>query len=209
MERLIISPHLDDEVLGCASMLEGWSVRVIYCGIDETTIKDLWVRERPNIAVRRKEQQDVQRFLNFQSEILNHPVNQYELSPLVSSIEEVITRAKPSEVLIPHPSYNQDHKTVYDASLIALRPHDLNHFVKRVLVYEQPHVYLWGHSGNDFKPNYFKQLDVEKKITAYNLYQSQVRDFRGESQIRALAAIRGAQANIRYAEGFQVLRWVE
>lgn len=208
MDRLVISPHLDDEVLGCASVL-GSDTFVLYCGRDEESIQDAWVRSRPTEEERLAELDKVEHHFGFDYYILSHPVNNYELRPLVSSFEACINKHKPRQVFIPHPSYNQDHKTVYEAALIALRPHDINWFVPQVLVYEQPHVYLWGHSGHDFKPNYFIPLDVEDKIEAYNLYKTQVRDFRGPDQIRAIARMRGAQANVPSAEGFQILRWVD
>ena len=66
----------------------------------------------------------------------------------------LINEIKPDEVYIPHPSYNQDHRVAYESTLTALRPHDLNHFVKRIFVYEQPHMLFWD--DEDFQPNYFE-----------------------------------------------------
>jgi hypothetical protein len=39
--------------------------------------------------------------------------------------------------------------------------------------------------------------------------KSQVRAFRSADMIRNLAAIRGIQSNVEFAEGFEVLRWIE
>ena len=140
--KLVISPHLDDEVLGCGGIL-GPGDHVIYCGIDESTIKKEWVRPRPDTVTRRAEMEEVSAYLGFDHVLLNQPVNHFTSGPLVDGFELTINTLKPDEVYIPHPSYNQDHKVVYAAAMIALRPHDINHFVKRVLVYEQPHLF-WG-----------------------------------------------------------------
>jgi hypothetical protein len=89
-----------------------------------------------------------------------------------------------------------------------LRPHDLNFFVKKVFVYEQIQD-LWNHNYHTFNPTYFRLLNIEEKINSYHLMKSQVRSFRNAEMIKNLAAIRGIQANVDFAEGFEVLRWIE
>ena len=123
-----------------------------------------------------------------------------------------VVKKTAEKVFIPYPSYNQDHKAVYEASLIALRPHDINFFVKKVLVYEQPHVFLWDHShsiSSSFKPNYFVPIDMERKKSAYLSLESQVRSFRSPEFVEELAKVRGRQANLQFAEAFEVIRWVD
>ena len=41
---LIIAPHIDDEVLGCFSILND-STTVLYCGMDESAINFEWVKQ--------------------------------------------------------------------------------------------------------------------------------------------------------------------
>ena len=150
---------------------------------------------------------DVLEFLGNQYHVLDNKVNQYKLQDLLSSFETFISEQKPEEIYIPHPSYNQDHRVTYEAVLTALRPHDKNFFVKKVLVYEQPHVFLWDYSDNingAIKPNYFVPIDIERKIKAYKLMPTQVRSFR-----RSMAQLRGQQSNNEYAEAFQIIRWVD
>ena len=54
MKKLIISPHIDDEILGCGGILDK-NTFVVYCGFDETHIKGDWVRERPDTNTRLSE----------------------------------------------------------------------------------------------------------------------------------------------------------
>ena len=38
---------------------------------------------------------------------------------------------------------------------------------------------------------------------------SQVRTFRSPEMLKATALLRGGQSNCKYAEGFQIIRWVD
>ena len=205
MKKLIISPHIDDEVLGCGGILDK-DTFVIYCGKDEKHITQEWIKERPTDDVRMAELKRVVSITNHKYTILDNKVNYYKLQDLLESIEKTINEIKPNEVYIPHPSYNQDHRTSYEASLTALRPHDLNNFVKKVFIYEQPHMLFWD--DKDFKPNYFVPIDIERKIKLYEIMETQVRKFRSIEHIKAMSKLRGGQSNCEYAEAFKIIRWV-
>jgi len=206
-KRLIVSPHIDDEVLGCFSAIDQ-NTFILYCGCDESAIKFDWVLKRPEQNQRIEELNKLQNRFNFEYQILENKVNNYKLQDLIPSFEKTINDVSPQEIYIPTPSYNQDHRVVYEAALTALRPHDLNFFVKRVFIYEQVQD-LWNHNYHHFTPSYFKKLDVEQKISAYQTLSSQVRVFRSPEMIKNLAAVRGIQSNMLHAEAFEVLRWIE
>ena len=205
-KKLIIAPHIDDDVLGCGGIMDN-NTQVVYCGVDEDHIPN-----RPSKLNRLKEAVDVSKYLGNSFVLLENKVNHYNLQKLLGSFEEIINRDKPEEIYIPHPSYNQDHRVSYEAILTALRPHDKNFFVKKVLVYEQPHVFLWDYThdiNNSFKPNYFTPISIKRKIEAYKLMETQVRSFRSPETLKSLAKLRGNQSNNKYAEAFQIIRWVE
>jgi LmbE family N-acetylglucosaminyl deacetylase len=206
-KRLIIAPHIDDELLGCFSSIDK-NCFILYCGCDESKINFDWVKQRPKLQERLNELNVVQTKLQFSYEILDNEVNTYTIQSLIPEFERIINQIQPDELYIPVPSYNQDHRVVYEAALTALRPHDLNFFVKKVFVYEQIQD-LWNHNYHTFNPTYFRLLNIEEKINSYHLMKSQVRSFRNAEMIKNLAAIRGIQANVDFAEGFEVLRWIE
>lgn len=207
MKSLIIAPHIDDEILGCFSAIND-NTFILYCGHDESHIKFDWVRTRPDSDIRLREFREFQQKYNFDYFILNNKVNEYKVTDLIPLFEKYINEVKPDTLYIPVPSYNQDHRAVYEAALTALRPHDINFFVKKVLVYEQIQD-LWNHNYHTFNPNYFRAVDIQEKINAYQILQSQVRSFRSSDMLKNLASIRGIQSNMNYAESFEVLRWVE
>jgi N-acetylglucosamine malate deacetylase 1 len=208
IKDLIIAPHADDEVLGCGGIL-GKNSFVYYCGIDEGNLP-VNPEHRQNLSVdeRQEEIKTVADFLGFKWECnLNAKVNYYEEVKFIAIFEELINRMKPERVFIPFPSYNQDHRAVYNAAQIALRPHDKNFFVKKVLVYEQPQSIIWEH--NPFKINYFVPIDIERKITANGLHKSQVRGMRSPELLRSIATLRGSQINKEAAEAFHIQRWTD
>ena len=200
---MVISPHIDDEVLGCGGSIEDRTF-VLECGVDEFHIVPR--QERIN------ELEAAQKLLGFEYRILDNVVNHYEVTNLIQGITDAINFIKPKEIYIPYPSYNQDHQEVYRAAMIALRPHDLNYFVPRVFVYEETQVVLWDNSHNInglFKPNYYREIDIERKLSAYRCLKSQVRSFRSAEFLQEIAQLRGRQSGKKYAEAFQCLRFVE
>jgi LmbE family N-acetylglucosaminyl deacetylase len=196
---LVFAPHADDEVLGCFSFLDT-DCHVVYFGIED--------REYASRQDRIGEVQLSVAKLRFRWEALAHRVNFFEATALVPEIERIVAAIRPATVLIPQPSYNQDHRAVNDAAVTALRPHDRNWFVPRVLVFEQPDSILWHH-GSEAEPNYYRPIDIEAKLHSYSLYASQVRGHRSPDLVRAIARLRGAQAGVEFAEGFTVKRMVE
>ena len=200
---MVISPHIDDEVLGCGGSIDDRTF-VLECGVDDFHIVPR--QERIN------ELEAAQKLLGFEYRILDNVVNHYEVTNLIQGITDAINFIKPKEIYIPYPSYNQDHQEVYRAAMIALRPHDLNYFVPRVFVYEETQVVLWDNSHNInglFKPNYYREIDIERKLAAYRCLKSQVRSFRSAEFLQEIAQLRGRQSGKKYAEAFQCLRFVE
>ena len=205
--KLVIAPHVDDEVLGCGGILDS-SFHILHLGLAENALHGNTNYSRTD---RLKEFSLVLQELGISPSnhtLLNHPVNNYKQQTLISDIEKIINNLKPLEIYIPHPSYNQDHREVYEACLVALRPHDINYFLKRVFVYEQPQVSLWNHNYKPFNPTYFVPVKIEKKIKLYNYLASQVRDFRSSECITAMAKLRGSQSRLEYAEAFEMLRFL-
>lgn len=195
---VIFSPHADDEVLGCFSFLSP-SCHVVYLGIEDraSVSRDERISEVKESAAKS----------GFEWEALKHPVNAYRVPDLIPDLERTIQECKPDTVLLPQPSYNQDHRAVYDAAITALRPHDQNWYVRNVLVFEQPDSLLWPHGG-ETEPNYFQAISLQEKLHSYSLYASQVRGHRSPELVSAIAQLRGAQAGLPFAEGFTVKRMV-
>jgi len=202
-EFLVISPHVDDEALGCGGILDE-RFHVHYCGVEEHRVVDRDTRLAEAAACAA--------FLGFSYSInLDNAVNAYRLEALVGQLEAVVNEHRPVTVFAPCASYNQDHRTVLDAALTALRPHDTNHQVANVLLFEQVHVGLWPHRedltrGRTQQPTCFFPIDIERKLEGYRRHASQQRAMRSEGAVRTLATWRGLQAGFEHAEGFVAVR---
>jgi LmbE family N-acetylglucosaminyl deacetylase len=200
MGNLVIAPHIDDEVLGCSGVLDE-NTYVFYCGVSPFHI----VSSSERLA----EANDVKEYFGHKFELYvhaNQSVNAYDGKHFINVFQDLINKVKPERVYIPYPSYNQDHQQVYHAAMVALRPHDTNHFAKKVLVYEMPDC-LWYNP--EYEVSYFIPIDIKTKIEGYKLHASQVRGHRSFEHLKALATLRGSMIGEAYAEAFIVRRWVE
>jgi LmbE family N-acetylglucosaminyl deacetylase len=198
---LVLSPHIDDESLGCGGILNNRRTRgtpafVYWFGVEEFHVVSRAERLREAAAVAER--------LGFGYEVGPWRPNRYDVRDLIDPLQELLNRLRPREVFIPNRAFNLDHTAVHEAALVALRPHDRNHFVPRVFVYDPDQYRTWAPSP--LEANYFEQIEVEAKVAAYLLHKSQVRAMRPPELIRHFACVHGVSAGVPHAEAFQLLR---
>ena len=224
---LVISPHPDDETFGCGGMIaravrEGArvSVQVISApqslvqyaaggAVDGSTRLEEFRRAMECLGV---SQYDVA----FTSNDVHMRLDQYPQRDLIGLIEREavysLDRVGPDILCIPAPSFNQDHRAVFDACVAACRPHlpNVKPFCPTVLVYEQPQSF-WG-----VKPmvtSVFVDISssLPTKLQALNCYRSQLQPDPHHASLDAverLARVRGAEICVTAAEAYRCLRWV-
>ena len=114
---LIISPHMDDEVLGCASFLQEEKIDkvIFYASTKHAIVESETLKE---------EHADLIDFLECKFRFMSFDaVNQLDTIPnqkLLNEFENLIMEVRPDTVLLANPSYNQDHRAIYEAMLTAL-----------------------------------------------------------------------------------------
>lgn len=216
IKRVVLAPHVDDEVIGAASSV-GSDTLVFYVGVDDFHgVSKLGRYQEASESAKIGRYffrfpyfipDEIPDYVSFHHG--DYKVNYYydKFKQLISEFETLFESEQPEEVLLPWPSYNQDHQTVYDAAMIALRPHDQNWFVKRVFAFEEPD--CWWQPREPFKPQLYRELNLAHKLNMYRAMPSQVRGHRAPEHIEALARFRGAASNFEFAEAYQILRWVE
>lgn len=151
------------------------------------------------------------------SRFLDYPavcITQTPLHEFNAAIARAVNAVQPDVVLLPYPDRHVDHRLVFEAVMVAVRPVGPSRFIKLVAAYETLSETHWNapHLEPNFTPNWCVDITqtIDKKIEAMSRYESQVHAFpapRSLEALRALALFRGSQAGFGYGEGFHILRF--
>ena len=200
---LVLGPHTDDGEMGCGGFISrlreeekkvwyatfSFAKKSIPCNFDESSTKEEVFKAA---KILRLEEDyiitfnfDTRNFLSFRQEILEEMIN-------------LKNRIMPDVVVLPSTSdTHQDHKVISDEGFRAFKKHTLLGF--EVL-----------QNNLTFSTNAFVNLEyrhLTRKIKAVECYTSQ--EWRGAiNTIEPLAQIRGRQIGVKYAECFEVIRWI-
>jgi len=123
-------------------------------------------------------------------------------------------KTRPTMIVLPAPSFNQDHEALYKAGITACRPHlaSMKSFQSFVLVADAPQL-AWSGPPH-FKPNFYVDISgrfLERKLKAYACHKSQIRpepSQAGLGALRLLAESRGREISVAAAEAFECYRFV-
>lgn len=217
---LVIAPHPDDEVLGCAGIIKRFSLRgdKIYVLIATRGKPEIYSKER--IKNVREEALKAHKILGVtETRFLNFPAPDLDLisiAEISEAISKVIAEFKIDTLFLPHHGdIHHDHKAVFNASLVASRPVG-NSGVKRIYSYETLSETEWAAPFCDeaFIPTHF--VDITEtfafKLEAMKCYKSQLREFpnpRSLKSVEALSIFRGSTVGFSHAEAFMTIRIIE
>lgn len=202
---LVLAPHTDDGEFGCGGTIARFvddGARVIYAAFSAAEQSVLPHLPRDILRVEVKDatgalgirpedclvfDYEVRRFPEFRQQILDKMV-------------ELNRTYEPDLVLLPSPNdTHQDHRTVVQEGFRAFKR-------TTMLGYELP----WNNL--DFRTSCFVELseaNVSTKVEALAHYESQKhRSYASGEFVRSLALTRGFQVGRRYAEVFEVVRWI-
>lgn len=210
MKVLIVGAHPDDEVLGAGGALSRHVAQgddVFVC-IATKAFEPRW--SASYIAEKVAEQKKFDAFMGIRGRYnLDLPTTTLNTVPhgeINQKVTDVVGRVEP-DVIYTHGDcdLNVDHGIVFSACLVAARPPRR----VRLCCFETLSETEWG--GGSFKPNLWVDIGpyLEKKIEAFRIYKSEVKPFphpRSPEGIRALAAKRGSEACVQYAEAFAIAR---
>lgn len=208
MRALFLSPHTDDVELGAGGTLvkfleEGHEIYWVVFSTAEDSLppgipRDALRREFLSVISDLGLKSEQYRILNFR--VRHLPEHRQEV------LEELVrTRKEYSPDLVIGPSlndYHQDHQVVAWEMVRAFKNS------ASIISYELP----WNHVR--FNTQLFVRLEerhIDRKIALLSHYQSQIslnRPYFSEDFIRGWARTRGVQVRVRYAEAFEVIRWI-
>ena len=216
---LVLSPHADDEILGCGGFISKFSKKgfLFYVLILTNANKGApEIFSLKDINKIRKESKQANNIIGTKKLFFeNLPalnLNNYPQYKISNIIERYINKLKPEIVFIPSANdINDDHKIIFKTAKVAMRPNKKNS-IKKILSYEVLSETEWNENEKSFKPNYFVSLtkdEIDNKVNAFLQYNSQQKKFphpRSKEAIISLSKVRGSQAYANYAEAFKVER---
>jgi LmbE family N-acetylglucosaminyl deacetylase len=214
---LVIAPHPDDEVLGCGGTIarlarEGEHVTVAIVTKGTPLFPASQVKRVRAEARKANKRLGVEKLL-----FLDLPVTTLHLIPehkLNRVFTDLIAKAEPDTVVLPFPGdRHEDHRQVFDAAMVAMRPDGRRHPVQRVCCCETVSETHWAAPGIEptFDPNWYVDISgtIEDKLAAMREYASQLADgipARSLEAIESLARFRGSVAGMPAAEAFTIVR---
>ena len=217
MNYLVVVAHPDDEVLGAGATIaklikQGHNVAIVTmanhaaarANISDTLASD----EAEAFKIMGVSKSYAADFPNIKMNTVPH-------LDLVQFIEKCIEDFQADAIITHHPSdTNNDHVVTSYAAQAASRLFQRKSGVpelKEFLYMEVPSSTEWSFdsSANRFTPNYFVEIGkegVELKLKALAAYKGVMRPYphpRSREAIEGLAAYRGSQAGMNYAEAFE------
>lgn len=226
---LVVAPHADDETAGAGGLMTrtkaaGGKVFVMVAStgdldhFDATGKITSKTTRRDELAGAMKALEVDDYEILFEDDKLHLRLETLPRRDLVDWIERKgrlsLEGCKPTMIVLPAPSYNQDHEAVYRAGITACRPHlaEFKVFQSFVLIADAPQL-AW--SGPPyFKPNFYVDVSgayLERKLQAYACHKSQLRPSpsqAGLDALRLLAEVRGREISVAAAEAFECYRFV-
>ena len=224
MKYLIVVAHPDDEVLGAGASIYKWTRRG-----DAVDVCIMCTEAKARAF--RPEDKELDDDLNSSAAFLgigkkyeatfpNIEMNTVPHLKLVQFIESAIRESEPDVVITHHPAdTNNDHMQTSMACQEAIRLFQRRPEVKRVKEFwymEVPSCTEWkiNNAFQSFNPNCFVEVakeGVDAKIKALSMYRGVMRPYphpRSAEYISGLAAVRGGQWGVNYAEAFEVVQRV-
>lgn len=207
MKILLLSPHTDDVELGAGGtvikLLEEksndicWAVfSICEDAVPEGLPSDMLKREFLTVASKLGIRN--YRIYNFLNK--NFPKHRQEI---LDELEQIKAEFRPDLVICPSLNdSHQDHKTVSEEAVRVFKRE------ASIIGYELP----WNDLA--FSPQLLVRLteeQVEAKWRILSLYESQFikqRNYFSKEVLFSLARMRGIQCNAKYAEAFEVIRWM-
>ena len=202
---LVLAPHTDDGELGCGGTVARFldaGIPVHYCAFStaDKSVPSGFPSNQLEIEVR-----EATAVLGIAEEHLH--VYKFEVRKLnyvrQEILEELIrirSKIQPDLVFIPSSKdIHQDHLTIYNEGIRAFK-------FCSILGYEL----IWNNLS--FETDCFIEItadELDRKIAALGAYKTQEgKNYMSPEFIRSLAVVRGTQIGVKYAETFEVIRWI-
>lgn len=202
---LVLAPHTDDGEFGCGGTIckylrDGWRVvYVAFSAAEQSVLPHLpcdILRTEVKLAT------ELLGIKPLDCIVLDFEVRKFpeQRQRILDAMVKLSKELQPDLVLLPSPNdTHQDHSVIAQEGFRAFKRTSM-------LGYEVP----WNNL--DFRTTCFVHLsqeDLDKKVAALLCYKSQAhRVYASAEVVKSQAVFRGTQIGTKYAESFEVLRWI-
>lgn len=201
--NLVLAPHTDDGELGCGatiSKLIRRGEKVVYAAL--SVCKESLPIELDDYTLR-EECTNATNALGIDELFIDYyPVRNFNTKRqlILDRLIKLRDKIQPDLVFMPSSfDTHQDHAVIFEEGRRAF-----GHC--SILGYEMPH------NNFAFAPTCYQVIqpkDIDNKLLALSKYESQKgKTYFHKSVIIAQAVLRGSQVGTKYAEAFEVIRWI-
>ena len=216
---LVITPHTDDELFGVGGTLlrlkkEGYQIKICLM-----SCSDRYMRHLDKIVTEKEQWSE---FVNVCKEISTEDPIKFDTNntrleeipqhKMVRWLDGIIENYQPNVIYTCEPSYHQEHKDVFRATMSACRLTFGKGLLDEVLLYESP-TSTWSDNENKFTPNIYVNIEpyINEKIRifrdCYKLqHTTKERLNLSEEGIIKHAIYRGYESGLKMAESFKSVR---
>lgn len=228
---LIVAAHPDDEVLGAGGTIakrakQGWDIAVVFCatGVEgryATRVAASDARLKAELSKLEADSQKAAAILGIRRIYrLGFPDNRMDTVSRMDvshAIRKVVEKERPQVVFTHHHAdYNWDHTLVFESVLMACRPNPGDFFPCQIYSFEvlSSTERSFQTGQHMFTPNHYVSVSetIALKKKALMAYRSEARPYPHPRSVKAvenLAAKRGNEVGLPFAECFELIRGVE
>jgi len=218
---IIISAHPDDETLGAGGALlkhKANGDKVYWLIVTNVFEHQGFSKER--IESRQVEIDQVAEEFGFEKVFkLDYPtmtLSSSSLLKLVPDVSKVFSEVEPEIIYTLNRSdAHSDHRILFDA-VVACTKSFRYPYIKQVLMYEclSETEFAPALTEKVFIPNYYIDVTdfLDKKLEIMKIFESEIGEHpfpRSLDNITALAHFRGASVGVKYAEAFQLIKYID
>ena len=218
---IVVSAHPDDEILGSGgTLLKHVENGDVVAWLIVTNMFESQGFSKERIKSRGEEIEKIKKMMNFSSVFkLDYPTMSLDsgsINSLITKISAVFNDFKPEVIYVMNRSdAHSDHRITFDAVFSCTKSFRYP-FIKNVLMYEciSETEFAPALPERVFQPNYFVDITnhFEKKLEMMKVYEAELGEHpfpRSIVNITALAHFRGASVGVKYAEAFQLLKFID
>jgi len=218
---IVISAHPDDETLGAGgTMLKHVANGDNVFWLIVTNVFENQGFSKERVESRQEEIRKVEKLFGItKTYLLDYPTMTLSSSSLLKMVPEISTvfsEVKPEIIYTLNRSdAHSDHRIIFDAVMACTKSFRYP-FIKQILMYEciSETEFAPALAEKAFLPNYFVDITeyIDKKNEIMEVFESEIAEHpfpRSLDNIKALAHFRGASVGVKYAEAFQLLKYID